>query len=430
MADISPESAYQELEDLLAEADRAGQRYAAAWREADTPRPEAFLPSPDSLSFDFVLLSLISVDRRERSLRGRSDRLEDWLHRFPRSSELIREYWENTAANIPVVGEALNASRTLLTRDLQSLQDQLTGKPRLERMVESRTSVIYRAIPLPPEQATPLGSDPPKPKVTAVKVIRREFLARMAPPDRNPWIEAWLQEQELLKRATPLGLVSVLESGRFDDRAYVRMELVEGAWAERFLIPPAAPTSVLHLVFSATATLQPAHAANLFHGGLRASKILELENGNTKICGMGFVRAFAGMPEAWRRCARGMRNFIAPELLFDPSALSTSCDIYSFGAILYESLSGKPPYGDLDAQADLASFPTNRPIPLSRLNPAVDRSLEQIISKCLSPVPRDRYKNLSELNAALTSAMDSLSKGSAWSPSKWLNRWWPSRRRK
>jgi serine/threonine protein kinase len=418
MAENNPNPSFDDLEDLLVEAEQRRTNFVAAWQDSKTPRLESFLPEGKSRAYEVVLLSLIGIEHRELVRRGRASRLEDWLERFPEFHELICEHWESLATSLKDGNDQFIARRAAGLRDLQQERHALVGYQLREKLGEGQTCHVYRCVQTSSNQNKEREAERP----SVFKVLRKEFLQRFSQAERERWISQWIEANQVIQRVAPLGLTAVYDVKHVDESAFVRIEQAEGAAIERLAGAPHDQATLARAMRTIVVALSSVHAAHLSHGALRSSKLMKSELGVMKIGGLGFVKAFEGLPTAWQMNTRGRRNYLAPELFADPNALNPACDIYSLGSVFYQLLSGHPPRGDLDAPSELATFPTNRPVPLRRLNPAVDRALENVLHKCLEASPKRRYTEVGALHSDLMEVIEGpakqkgamLSRGGFW----------------
>ena len=344
MAENNPNPSFEDLEDLLAEAGLRKTNFVAAWQDSMTPRLETFLPDVQSLAYEVVLLSLIGIEHRELVRRGRATRLEDWLKRFPESHELIGEHWESVASSTKDGDKHFILQRTAGVRELHQMRDALADYQLREKIGEGRCCVVYRCV----RTSTVKGNEQEPERPSVLKVLRNEFLHRLSSTERQRWISQWIMANQEVQHLVPFGLAAVQDAKQVGESAFVQLEQGEAASMDWITQLPHDHASLARTIQSIVVSLRTAHAVTLFHGGLRSSKLMKNEQGVIKLSGLGFVKAFEGLPTSWQMNTRGRRNYLAPELFADPCALSPACDIYSLGAIFYQLLSGHPARGDLE----------------------------------------------------------------------------------
>ncbi|MBC7773073.1 MAG: tetratricopeptide repeat protein [Pyrinomonadaceae bacterium] len=139
--------------------------------------------------------------------------------------------------------------------------------------------------------------------------------------------------------------------------------------------------------------VQAAHVDRIVHRDLKPANILLTSDGTPKIVDFSLARSFAGDSSLTLSSARvGTPSYMAPEQAMGKAeAFCPSVDIYALGAVLYESLTGRPPFRaetPLETQRQVIS---EDPAPPSRLNARVPRDLETICLKCLQKDPQRRY---------------------------------------
>jgi serine/threonine-protein kinase len=195
-------------------------------------------------------------------------------------------------------------------------------------------------------------------------------------------------------------IVQVHDVGEMAGQPYFTMELVEGgSLAQKIAGTPQPVRQAAELVATLASAVQFAHQSGIMHRDLKPANILLATDGTPKITDFGLARSIQEGPRLTLTGARlGTPSYMAPEqALGKTSALGPAVDIYALGAVLYELLTGKPPFEGPTAAETERRVIYEEPVPPSRSNVRVPRDLETICLKCLQKNPPRRYASAQDL---------------------------------
>ncbi len=208
------------------------------------------------------------------------------------------------------------------------------------------------------------------------------------------------REAEAVARLQHPNIVQVHDVGDIDGRPYFTMEYVaNGGLAHKLAGVPQPPRQAAQLVATLAAAVQAAHERGIVHRDLKPANVLLAEDGTPKITDFGLARQQGdGAVLTQTGMTIGTPSYMAPEQARGrPDAIGPAVDVYALGAILYELLTGRPPFRAATSAETVQQVISQEPAPPSRLNDQVSRDLETICLKCLSKEPPSRYGTAAEL---------------------------------
>jgi serine/threonine protein kinase len=213
-------------------------------------------------------------------------------------------------------------------------------------------------------------------------------------------VQRFRTEAEAAARLQHAHIVKVYEVGEIDGRCFYSMEYIEGPSLAKRLASGPLPCrdAARYLTFIAHA-VHHAHKNGILHRDLKPSNILLDAEGHPHVTDFGLAKKLDTDSGGTRTGAvMGTPSYMSPEQAAGRvRELSARSDVYSLGAVLYELLTGRPPFRSESAVDTILHVLERDPAPPRMLNPKVDRDLETICLKCLEKLPQHRYESAEAL---------------------------------
>jgi tRNA A-37 threonylcarbamoyl transferase component Bud32 len=252
----------------------------------------------------------------------------------------------------------------------------LPGYEILEELAQGGMGVVYKA-----RQAR-------LSRLVAIKRIRAGVQAR---PNQ---LARFRTEAEALARVQHPHIVQIFEVGEHDAQPFLAMELVEGESLAQKLARSLLPAhQAAGLIETLARAIHAAHERDIVHRDLKPSNVLLTGAGEPKITDFGLAKCLDNDSGPTRTGEiMGTPSYLAPEQAAGKAReVGPAADVWALGTILYEAITGRPPFQGESTLDTLTQVRLCDPVPPSRLQPRVPRDLETVCLKCLEKEPRQRY---------------------------------------
>jgi serine/threonine-protein kinase len=223
-------------------------------------------------------------------------------------------------------------------------------------------------------------------------------------------VQRFRTEAEAAARLRHPNIVAVHEVGEVDGQLFFSMEFIEGrSLAQRLAEGPLPGRTAAGYVYQLARAVHYAHRQGVLHRDLKPSNILLDHDNQPYITDFGLAKRLDAGDSGLTRTGAviGTPSYMAPEQAAGKvKELGPACDVYGLGAVLYELLTGRPPFRSDTPLDTLLHVLEREPVPPRLLNPKVERDLETICLKCLEKDPGRRYASADDLAADLQRYLD------------------------
>lgn len=260
----------------------------------------------------------------------------------------------------------------------------------LDPLGEGAMGVVVRAF------------DPELGRVVAIKTLRT---SGMAPEAVQAHERRFVVEARSVARLRHPGIVAVYDVGRSEQGAYLVMECVQGLNLRQCLNQGVrfSVAGVLHLVGGVLAALEHAHQHQVLHRDIKPENILVDQHGHVKLTDFGIAKMLdQGDMNATLLEGQliGTPRYMAPEQLRG-EPLDARCDVYACGVLMFELLTGRPPFGGTQF-VEITQNILNQSTPsAAAVAPAVPAALDRLLQQCLHKERAQRPASMTDLRVAL-----------------------------
>ena len=192
-------------------------------------------------------------------------------------------------------------------------------------------------------------------------------------------------------------IMSVYDVSTHDEADYIVMELIDGITLKQYMEKKGTLNwkETLHFAMQIAKALEHAHGRGIVHRDIKPHNVMVLKNGSVKVTDFGIARLMS-QSNTLTREALGSVHYISPEQA-KGGRVDDRSDIYSLGTVMYEMMTGRPPYdGESPVAVAIQHINGGAAMP-STLNPAIPGGLEQIIMKAMATDPGQRYNSATAL---------------------------------
>jgi serine/threonine protein kinase len=216
--------------------------------------------------------------------------------------------------------------------------------------------------------------------------------------------QRFLAEAEAIAAIKHPGIVQIHDFGTHEELPFFALEFCDGgSLAARLNGTPLPPREAARLVEQLARAMQAAHERGIIHRDLKPANVLLGEDGEPRITDFGLARRTEGGSGLTQTGAiMGTPSYMAPEQAEGKKDIGPAADVYALGAILYECLTGRPPFRAATTFDTILQVIADEPVPPSQLNAKAPRDLETICLKCLRKEPARRYRSAAALADDLT----------------------------
>ena len=355
--------------------DEALDDQKSSWIRGERTPVEVYLERHPEIQADSDgILDLIYQEYLLRRERGENPVPDEFYARFPDLAETLMLQFGLDAAIQSTDGSGDEHGPS--DRNARHTAETIDGYEIVAFLGRGGMGIVYKARELK------LG------RVVALKTIAEGDNASPEQRDR------FLAEAHAVARLHHPNIVSIYAIGEHGRRPYLALEFVDGGnLAQRLAEKPMAPRDAAELAETLARSVQAAHQAGVVHRDLKPSNVLVTANGAFKISDFGLAKLLdADSARTLSGQVVGTPSYMAPEQAEGHSKqVGPPADTYALGAILYQAMTGRPPFLGESQLETLKLVTSAEVVPPHLLRPDVPRNLETICLKCLQKESSKRY---------------------------------------
>jgi serine/threonine-protein kinase len=245
-----------------------------------------------------------------------------------------------------------------------------------------------------------LANDPDLKRKVAIKLLPRQFVFSGEMRAR------FIHEAQIVAALRHQAIVPIYDFGEFDEQPYLIMPFMPGGSLTRRIGEPMPVDEVVTIINRLAPALDKAHAQGIIHRDLKPDNVLFDEDEFPYLSDFGIAR----LAEATQSMTIiGTPAYMSPEQVNGDRQLDGRSDIYALGVIVFEMLTGRPPY-EADTPAKLMFKHVHEPVPnILAVQPDLPPMCQEVIARAMAKAPTARFERAVRLSQSLSQALPSLS---------------------
>jgi WD40 repeat protein len=357
-----------------------------------------------------VMVALLYHEFRLRQQAGEQPKVEDFAARFPEFAEplrgmlhteqmLLSTSMSETGANLPGSGHpTVPPTRSLPPAASPEGEAPPTrfGEPSAPGGVGAAMVPGYQVLGVLGRGGMGIVYKAQQTALHRLVALKMILHGDYAGPEERRRFHA---EAEAVAQLQHPNIVQVYEVGEHEGKPFFSLEFCAGGALDRKLAgTPLPPLEAARLVETLARAMHAAHQANVIHRDLKPANVLLTADGTPKITDFGLAKKLGEAGRTATGAVMGTPSYMAPEQAGGKSKeVSPATDVYALGAILYELLTGRPPFMAATPLDTIMQVMSADPVPPSRLQSKTPRDLQTICLKCLQKEPARRYPSAAAL---------------------------------
>ena len=376
------------------------------WQGGDRILVEAYLePKPGLRSKVEKILDLISNEVALREEQGEAPQLDEYLGRFPEYAEPLKRQFALHQALLSHSSKRGDQEKTSLApppeRRTGQLAETVAGNagPATEQDIAPLEQVglgRYEIIAELGRGGMGVVYKARQKQLNRLVALKMILAGAHAGADE---LSRFRREAEAFAQLQHPNLVQIYEVDEQEGRPFFSLEFLEGgSLDQRIHGRPQPPMQAAQMVETLARAVHAVHQHGIIHRDLKPANVLLTADGTPKIGDFGLAKKLGQGGQTLSGDIVGTPSYMAPEQAAGKlEEIGPQTDVYALGTILYEMLTGRPPFLAQTSLDTVNQVIAQEPVPPRRLQPKVPRDLETICLKCLHKDPQHRFASALEL---------------------------------